>query len=251
MNPLFALNQKLITQYGIVSKSNNDYTLSNTSPSIFDKSLYTAQNTKGVYSLVEDKEVLAEIKAVGKLLFYDPILSGNNARSCASCHKPKEYFTDTSFATSFKFDKQGRLTRNTPTLINVVYNHLLMLDGKHISLHNQAVGVMTNPDEMGGNEKEILEKVLSCKEYRSTFKKLLRSAPAETEITMDQVISAITYYYGDFSNYYAPFDEAMNHNKPLDKSAVNGFNLFMSKAKCATLSFYPAVQRRTCTLCEL
>src|SRR6202012_4675012 len=131
-----------------ISISFNDYTINNTSSSIFDKSLYTAQNTLGIYSLVEDKETLKEIKAVGKLLFYDPILSGNNSRSCASCHKPTEYFTDTSCTTNMHFDQTQRLPRNTPSLINVVYNHLLMLDGKHISLQSQGKDVMTNPNEM-------------------------------------------------------------------------------------------------------
>lgn len=239
VNPLFAINQQMIVRYKVISKNFNDYSLNNTPQSIFDKGLYTAQNTKGVYSLVEDEQTLAAIKATGKLLFYDPILSGNNARSCASCHKPTSYFTDTSFATSMQFNNKDRLPRNTPTLINVVYNHLVMLDGKHTSLHAQANDVMTNPNEMGGEVKDLLEKILSCKEYKTAFRKFLKVLPGEKEITMDQVISAITSYYGDFSNYYAPFDEAMNHNKPLDQDAIKGFNLFMGKAQCATCHFVP------------
>jgi len=239
VNPLFAINQKLIVQYGVVSNSFNDYTLNNDANSIFDKSLYTPQNTKGIYSLVTDKDALSEIKAVGKLLFYDPILSGNNSRSCVSCHKPKQYFTDTSCATSLQFDRKNRLPRNTPTLVDVVYNHLLMLDGKHISLQNQGRDVMTNPKEMGGNEKEIVEKVLSCKEYKNTFKKLVKLTPEEKGITLDHIVSAITYYYSDFSNYYSPFDETMNAGKPLDNEAVKGFNIFMGKAQCATCHYVP------------
>ena len=239
VNPLFTINQKLIAQYHIISQSFNDYSLDNNCNSIFNKSLYTAQNSKGIYSLVEDKKMLADLKAVGKLLFYDPILSGNNGRSCASCHKPTEYFTDTSFATSLKFDQKQRQERNTPSLINVVYNHLLMLDGKQLTLHSQAEGVMTSADEMGGNEKEIVNKVLSCKEYNAVFKKALKMTPEVKEITLEHIISAVTYYYGDFSDYYSPFDDAMNHNKALDKEAIAGFNLFMSKAKCATCHYVP------------
>jgi cytochrome c peroxidase len=239
VNPLFAINQQMIRQYGVLSNSFNDYTLNNNSTSIFDKSLYTPQNTKGIYSLVQDPETLREIKAVGKLLFYDPILSGNNSRSCASCHKPKEYFTDTSFATAMHFDQEQRLPRNTPTLIGVVYNHLLMLDGRHISLQNQGKDVIINPVEMGGNEKEAVNKVLSCKEYKTTFKKLAKLTPEEKEISIDHIVSAITYYYSDFSNYYSPFDEAMNSSQPLNDDAVKGFNLFMGKAQCATCHYVP------------
>jgi cytochrome c peroxidase len=239
VNPLFAINQKLIRQYAVRSTSFNDYTLKNTCNSIFDKSLYASQNTKGVYSLVKDTAVLAEIRAIGKLLFYDPILSGNNRRSCASCHKPREYFTDTAFATSQQFDQQQRLPRNTPTLINTVYNHLLMLDGKHISLQNQGKDVMTNPVEMGGKQEEILEKVLSCHQYKSAFKKFLKLVPEETGITIDHVVSAVTMYYSTFSGYYSPFDNAMNSGAPLDHEAAKGFNLFMGKAQCGTCHYVP------------
>jgi cytochrome c peroxidase len=137
LNPLFRMNQQFIRSYSVVTKNYNDYTLNNDCNSIFDKSLYSPQNSKGIYSLIDDHEVLDEIKQTGRLLFYDPILSGNNSRSCASCHKPTEYFTDTTQVTAFQFDHQQHLPRNTPTLINATFNHLIMLDGKHISLQDQ------------------------------------------------------------------------------------------------------------------
>jgi cytochrome c peroxidase len=239
VNPLFAINQKLIRQYEINSRSFNDYTLNNGCNSIFEKTLYAPQNTRGVYSLITDSAVLKEIRNIGKLLFYDPILSGNNSRSCVSCHKSKEYFTDTSVATSFNFDNKTRLERNTPTLINSIYNHLVMLDGKHFSLQNQGKDVMTNPKEMGGSEQEIITKVLSCKEYKSAFKKFLKYTPEEHEVTLGHIVSAITMYYKDFSDYYSPFDDAMNNNKPLSGEAQKGFNLFMSKAQCGTCHYVP------------
>ena len=239
VNPLFAINQQHLRQYNIISGSFNDYTLNNNCNSIFDKSLYMPQNSKGIYSLVEDTAVLNEIRQTGKLLFYDPILSGNNSRSCVSCHKSKQYFTDTAVATSFNFDHINRLPRNTPSLVNVVFNHLLMLDGRHISLQNQAKDVMTNPNEMGGNEQEILNKVLSCREYKQAFRKFLKYTPEEHEITFEHIASAITFYYKDFSNYYAPFDDAMNMQQPLGSDAIAGFNLFMGKAQCGTCHYVP------------
>ena len=239
VNPLFAINQKLINTYNVISKSYNDYTLNNDAPSIFDKQLYTPQNSKGIFSLVNDPETLEEIKHVGKLLFYDPILSGNNQRSCISCHKSTQYFTDTTVQTSLQFNKKESLPRNTPSLVNVIYNHLLMLDGKHISLQAQGKAVMTNPIEMGGTEEDILAKVLSCKEYKTAFKKFIKYTPEESKISFDHIVSAVTYYYSEFSNYYAPFDEAMNNNKPIAQESIKGFNLFMGKARCATCHFVP------------
>lgn len=239
VNPLFRMNQQFINAFGVRTISFNDYSLDNSANSIFDKTLYNSQNTKGIFSFVEDENVLAEIKKMGKLLFYDPILSGNNLRSCASCHKPTEYFTDTVLATAFQFDRQQHLARNTPTLINSVFNHLIMLDGKHISLQGQAKDVIVNPAEMNSSEKELVKKVLSCKEYKDAFKKFLRYTPEEKEITLTHIASAVTFYYADFSNYYSPFDEAMNNKLALAQEEKSGFNLFMSKAQCGTCHFVP------------
>jgi cytochrome c peroxidase len=239
VNPLFGLNQQAISDYKVISRSFVDYSLNKKDRSIFDKQLYNGQNAKGIYLRVDDEQALEEIDKIGKLLFYDPILSGNNKRSCASCHKPTEYFTDTAMATATEFEQKNNLPRNTPSLINVVYNHLVMLDGKHISLQNQTKEVMTNPLEMGSKEQEILQKVLSCPDYKKAFEKLLQYTPTETAITLEHITSAITLYYSRFSNFYAPFDEAMNSDKDVSGDVKAGFNLFMSKAQCATCHFVP------------
>jgi cytochrome c peroxidase len=239
VNPLFALNQDMIRGYHVVSKSAVDYSLNKSTISIFDKSLYDAQNAKGVFLRVKDEAALVEIRRVGKLLFYDPLLSGNNSRSCASCHRPTEYFTDTAFSTSLQFNRNDLLPRNTPSLINANYNHLLMLDGKHISLQDQVAGVITNPIEMGGSKEEILKKILSCADYQKTFKSLLKYTPHLKEVSMEHISAAITIYYSEFSVYDAPFDRTMNKKENPDTAVVKGFNLFMSKAQCGTCHFVP------------
>lgn len=239
INPLFQLNQKLIQQYKVVSKSVVDYSLNKNCNSIFSKNLYTGQNAKGIFLRVNEPSQLSAIEKIGKLLFYDPILSANNQRSCASCHKTTQYFTDTITATSLQFNKLNYLPRNTPSLINAPYNHLLMLDGKHFSLQNQTKAVLTNPIEMAADEKELLKKILSCSDYKTAFKSFLKHTPHEPEITLEHVSSAITHYYSKFSKLYSPFDEAMNEYKPLEERAKKGFNLFMSKAQCATCHFIP------------
>ncbi|MFM9911821.1 MAG: cytochrome-c peroxidase [Chitinophagaceae bacterium] len=239
INPLFILNQQFIQNYKVRSNSLVDYSLNKSSLSIFSKELYFGQNAKGIYLRVVDPKVLAEIDRVGKLLFYDPVLSANNQRSCASCHKPTAYFTDTLLQTPLQYNKKEYLTRNTPTLINAVYNHLIMADGEHISLQNQTKAVLTNKLEMAANEREILERVLSCSDYKKVFSALLAYTPAEEEITLEHITSAVTFYYSKFSEYKAPFDDAINNKSVLPEDAKKGFNLFMSKAQCATCHFVP------------
>ncbi len=239
VNPLFSLNQRAIREYTVVSSSFIDYSLSDSCNSIFDKTLYRGQNEKGIFLPVDDENTLTEIRQVGKLLFYDPILSGNNKRSCVSCHKSGEYFTDTSRATALQFDKSQSLTRNTPSLINSLYNHLLMLDGKHISLLDQARTVVSNPVEMNADHHDIVNKVMSCESYAKAFRKFVKLTPNARKISIDHIVSAVILYYSQFSMYRSAFDEAMDKRAEIDMEARTGFNIFMSKATCGTCHFIP------------
>ncbi len=240
VNPLYGLNQKQMLENRVSSKSLLDYSLNKEASSIFGKALYTGQSDKGIFRRVQDAGVLAEIDRVGKLLFYDPILSGNNERACASCHKPAQFFTDTAVRTAFHFNHSKLLPRNTPTLVGALYNHLVMLDGKHYNLQHQSMGVITNAVEMsGGDSAAILKKVLSCKDYKKAFGRLLRFTPQESEITMEHIASALTFYYSKFSRHDAPFDDAMNAGRHPEPAVVAGFNIFMGKAQCGTCHFAP------------
>lgn len=239
VNPLFALNQQFIHQYHAVSRNFNDYTLNNNCYSIFDKNLYRGENEKGIFIAIDDTAALNDIKETGRLLFYDPILSGNGKRSCASCHKPTEFFNDTAFSSSMQFDEQNRLARNTPSLINAVYNHLLMLDGKHISLEDQAKEVICNPNEMGSNADEVVNNVMSCSVYKKAFQHYAKLTPNYPDVSLDHIVSAIILYYAGFSKFDAPFDRAINGTESLSKEQTDGFNLFMGKAQCATCHFVP------------
>lgn len=239
VNQLYLLNQQLISRYKVRSRSMIDFSLNKKEITIFNKALYASQNVKGIFHRVTDSAALAEIDRLGKLLFYDPVLSGNNQRSCASCHKPDQYFADTLAARPVEFNHNGLLPRNTPSLINASFNHLVMQDGRHTDLQRQTRAVITNPAEMGASEADVLKKVLSCDEYREGFTRLLAYTPTEKEISFEHIASALTMYYSRFSNYYAPFDEAMNRKSAVAASVREGFNLFMSKAQCATCHFVP------------
>jgi len=239
INPLFSLNQSMIRDKKARSSSLIDYSLRTTAQSIFSKDLYTAQSTKGLFGQVTDPTVLKEIRHYGRLFFNDPILSGNNQRSCASCHKPNQYFADTTLITHLNFNRTLPLKRNTPSLINVPFNHLLMQDGKHYTLLAQTKGVITNPEEMAGEETEIMTKVNAIKTYRSLLKKWTKLTPAYPEPSLAHISSAIIIYYASMSQYSAPFDAMMNKTLAPDSLVINGFNLFMGKAQCGTCHFAP------------
>ena len=70
----------------------------------------------------------ADKEALGKILFFDPILSIDNTISCASCHKPAYAFADTSAVSIGVNEKKG--IRNTPSAMNVALQSVFFWDGR-------------------------------------------------------------------------------------------------------------------------
>ena len=238
INPLFRVNQEQITKYKFSSTSNNDYSLSNEAISIFDKQLYKGQEKRGVFKGLSDSSDLNRLILLGKQLFNDPILSVNNKRSCASCHKPSTCFSDQGKIASLRLDVESMLDRNTPSLVNVLHNHLLTLDGRHVDPLDQISEVVQNPLEMGLSEKQLYKKVTAIKFYKTELNELA-SKTFYKDVTVKHIYSALVAYYGSFDDSYSLFDNAMNKDTEIANDVKQGFNLFMSKAECGTCHFVP------------
>ena len=74
--------------------------------------------------------------ALGKQLFFDPRLSGDNKTSCATCHRPDKAFGDG--LSQAKGAGGKALKRNTPSLLNVGFYSTFHWDGRAKSLEEQA-----------------------------------------------------------------------------------------------------------------
>jgi len=79
-----------------------------------------------------DNPPTAETIALGRRLYYDPLLSSDNSVSCASCHDPQTGFTDRHSVSQGVGRKTG--TRHSPTVINSAYSTLQFWDGRAPSL---------------------------------------------------------------------------------------------------------------------
>ncbi len=95
----------------------------------------------------------ANKQELGKLLFFDAILSIDSTISCGSCHRPQYAFADTS-ATSLGVGRV-RGTRNTPSAMNVALQKIFFWDGWAKSLEEQALRPIEKPDEMNLPIEEV------------------------------------------------------------------------------------------------
>lgn len=198
---------------------------------LFDKDAFDVN----AFVLSKEYNFTADKAKLGEKLFYDTSLSKNNDRSCASCHHPEKAFTD-GLKTNVSLTGSN-LARNTPTLTYASLQNAQFWDMRQLDLEKQSVDVIQNKDEMHGSMDDIHTKILLNNEYISLFKK---AYPKTAKPEAWQIQNAIASYVRSLNAFDSRFDEYMRGNKnALNKEEIEGMNLFMGKAKCATCHFTP------------
>ncbi|MCG8331315.1 MAG: cytochrome-c peroxidase [Chitinophagales bacterium] len=106
--------------------------------------------------------------ALGKRLFFDPILSADSTISCSTCHQPEKAFADSAPIAVGIDGKKGR--RNSMSLINSAYLHRgLFWDGRVTTLEEQALIPVITPEEMGSDWTIIENRLRRHDNYPDLF----------------------------------------------------------------------------------
>ncbi len=232
-NPLYAALQNMQNTLKI-PPSTLSSPLTNKTPTIFESAAWNAN----FYSNERYEKVTASQIALGKMLFFDPILSGNNKRACAGCHKPEMAFTD-GLPKSMAFDFQGSVSRNAPSIINSAIQGNLFWDSRVNYLEDQVSSVTQNEVEMHGDFPQTVVKLQQSEEYKALFKEAFKNT-ADSAITPTAIRKAIAAYERSLVGFNSRFDKYMRGDKlALNAREIAGFTLFMSKAQCGTCHFVP------------
>ncbi|OJX36957.1 MAG: hypothetical protein BGO87_14355 [Flavobacteriia bacterium 40-80] len=172
---------------------------------------------------------------LGEKLFYDTVFSAGNKRSCASCHIPEKGFAD-GLRKNLSIDGLEELKRNTPSLLNSIFQTKQFYDSRAGNLERQSWDVIHNEQEMGGNMALIIQALKSNPAYNKLFK----NAFSNGEINQNNILMAVASYVGSLISLNSEFDQYLRGQLPdLSPEVKNGFNLFAGKAKCATCHFMP------------
>lgn len=165
--------------------------------------------------------------ALGKKLFFDKKLSGDETQSCASCHNPQKAFTDNQQFSDGIDGFSG--TRNTMPLFNLAWNfdERFAWDGKEFSLENQALEPVTNPLEMHANWTVIAVKLQQHAEYPTLFLQAFGTSKIDSAL----VTKAIAQFERTLISGTSKFDQYLKGEATLTPEEENGFNVFMDEAK--------------------
>lgn len=188
------------------------------------------------YVSIQSDSTYEDVARLGKLLFYDPVLSSGNDMACASCHAPGKAFTD-GLPTSLSNTGQP-MKRNAMTLNYSVYASGFFHDLRAKRLEDQFEHVVLSQDEFNSNYIEIIDKLATSPTYSKLFEK---SFPTNNkEIRPYHIDYALTAYIMQLNSFDSPIDAYFQGKSiSLPAPVKRGFNLFAGKAACATCHFMP------------
>lgn len=172
--------------------------------------------------------------ALGEELFFEKNLSKNNKMACATCHIPEKAYSDGLRTNN---DNMGLpLDRNTPTLLNSIFQQGFFWDGRSRTLADQISSVFVNSKEFNTVVHQFSTDILADSKYKEMFKEAFGGiSPRNTD-----VIKALTSYVATLNGFNSKFDRNMRaEENTYTKTEKLGFNLFMGKALCATCHFIP------------
>lgn len=167
--------------------------------------------------------------ALGKRLFYDPILSANNTQSCASCHIQETGFSETTQYSTGIDGIEGN--RNAMPLINLGWQTKFFWDGGANGLESQVIGPITNPIEMHETLANVVAKLNTHAEYPDLFKAAFGSA----EVSSQNIMRAIAQFERTLISGNSKYDQYLRGETFLSSQELNGLSLFtdMEKGDCS------------------
>jgi cytochrome c peroxidase len=169
---------------------------------------------------------------LGRILFYDPILSKDNTISCASCHSPFNAFAHTDHDLSHGiFDSIGN--RNAPALFNLAWQKTFMWDGAINHLDMQALAPISHPSEMGSNINEVIKKLNESKAYKELF----LNAFQDSTISTSKILKALSQFQLTLVSSNTKYDKVKMGKETFTEQEKNGYQLY--KNNCASCHSEP------------
>lgn len=163
--------------------------------------------------------------ALGKKLFFDPILSGDNTQACADCHAPKNAFTD---AQRFSDGIDGVFgTRNSMPLFNLAWNYdeKFFWDGASFSLEHQVFEPVRNPIEMKSQWEQLEKELQNHPDYPNLFNQAFGTSIIDSTL----VSKAIAQFERTLISANSKFDKFLMNQATLTPQEQSGFNVFMDE----------------------
>ena len=157
---------------------------------------------------------------LGRMLFFDPVLSKEQDMSCATCHNPSLGFSD-------GMQTARQLERNSLSLWNVAYGTNFFWDGREATLESQLLVPLHAPNEMAASDEETISRLKEIPAYVDLFDAAYGGG--EDSVTIENLQSAIAAFERTLISNNSPFDKyAAGQFDALTSQQRRGLDLFRS-----------------------
>ncbi len=173
--------------------------------------------------LPRDNPLTGEGVSLGSRLFFDRRLSADNSQSCASCHHPREAFSEPRRVSRGIDGDFG--TRNAMPLLNLAWKNSFFWDGRAATVREQVLQPIQNPIEMHESLAAAVAKISADGDYHRLF----ANAFGSPEITSDKVARALEQFLLVQVSFGSKFDRVMNGADKFTDAEARGFVLFNSE----------------------
>jgi cytochrome c peroxidase len=151
-----------------------------------------------------DNPLTVDGVALGRFIFYDPILSADSTISCASCHRQELAFADDK---AFSIGIRGQQTlRSAPSLANVgFYLKGLFWDGRVKTLEELSLHPVVDPLEMDNTFEKLIDDLRAHPQYPERFRKAFGIEDRQ-EISKELMAKALAQFMRTLVSYNAHYD---------------------------------------------
>lgn len=187
-----------------------------------------AKSYIGEMPIPTDNPLTVEGIALGRMLFYEKMLSNDRSMSCATCHKQENAFDDPR---PFSKGTNGTFgDRNAMAIVNAAWEKHFFWDGRRNSLEGQAHDPLTNPIEMANTWTEAVARLQSSPTYPDLFFKAFGTKTVDSNLAM----KAIAQFERTLVSFSSKFDKYnyQGDSTVFTQSEKNGLAIFTGKGLC-------------------
>jgi cytochrome c peroxidase len=179
-----------------------------------------------VMSEPADNPVTEAKAALGRRLFFDPVLSNDRSVSCATCHEPERAFTDDHTLAVGVFGRIGK--RHSPSLVNRGFGRSHFWDGRSPTLEAQVVQPIVDPNEMDLSLEEAIGRLNADESYRTAFQSAF-----DRPISTADIGRALASYLRTIRSGDSPYDRFVAGDQgALSPEQQAGLKVFRTKGLC-------------------
>jgi cytochrome c peroxidase len=175
---------------------------------------------------------------LGRYLFFDPILSGDQSVSCASCHHPHKGFADGREVSTGAHGNKTK--RSAPTLWNSAFLSRMFWDARATDFAKQVQAPLYDANEMGNTATGLFEALNSNSVYRNLFAQAFNyqttnADGALNDIQLNDIYTSLIAFQTSLISLNSRYDEyAHGNHAALSNEEIAGMNVFRSfVARCS------------------